>query len=131
MLLMTGQERQLSSGVSNNYELRASRGRLPTTLLLRYVLLAVDHSAYVDQSTGEDVAAGDAANPSSPPTMFAGPTINGRPVQYVQRPDERVFTPIGHYWWALLLGYCGGHFARAVYLRRVKEQASAEGNNRA
>jgi hypothetical protein len=32
--------------------------------------------------------------------------------------------PIGHYWFALLFGYLGGHFARFVYVRRMKEQAA-------
>jgi hypothetical protein len=35
------------------------------------------------------------------------------------------FLPIGHFWFALLLGYLGGHFARFVYLRRLKDQAPA------
>jgi hypothetical protein len=32
------------------------------------------------------------------------------------------FASVGHFWWALFLGCLGGHFARFVYLRRVKEQ---------
>jgi len=35
--------------------------------------------------------------------------------------EERFFTATGHCWWALLLGYLGGHFATFVYLRRSRE----------
>jgi hypothetical protein len=34
-------------------------------------------------------------------------------------PPRENFMHIGHYWWALLLGYAGGHFARFVYWRRI------------
>jgi hypothetical protein len=39
------------------------------------------------------------------------------------RPSQSNFARTGHTWWALLLGYLGGHFARFVYLRRVNEYA--------
>jgi hypothetical protein len=34
------------------------------------------------------------------------------------------FTLLGHYWWALLLGYCAGYLARFIYIRRTNEKSA-------
>jgi len=39
-----------------------------------------------------------------------------------ESPSRDTFMMVGHCWWALLLGYAGGHFARFVYWRRIREQ---------
>ena len=39
-------------------------------------------------------------------------------------PPAEHFFPTAAFWWALLVGYLGGHFARFVYHRRTKENAS-------
>ena len=105
-----------SSGAwgSKSLEMDQWEGRLPTTLLLRYIHMAVDKSEWFDDSTGKVV-------PNySPP---AGGGFGS--VRYREVPPREVFMPIGHYWWAILLGACGGIFARWVYLRRTREQLAA------
>jgi hypothetical protein len=84
-------------------------------------LQAAIHSAigdvrYVDER-GREIAGFD------PAKAGAGSRVVGGPGVYVRRnPSMTFFLPIGHCWWALLLGYFGGLFARLVYLPRMKEQ---------
>jgi hypothetical protein len=39
-------------------------------------------------------------------------------------PPREIFMPIGHCWWAVLLGYAGGFVARFVYWRRMQDEQS-------
>jgi peptidoglycan hydrolase-like protein with peptidoglycan-binding domain len=45
--------------------------------------------------------------------------FGGSPASYREIPQRAIFMPIGHCWWAILLGYVGGVFARMIYLRRT------------
>jgi peptidoglycan hydrolase-like protein with peptidoglycan-binding domain len=40
---------------------------------------------------------------------------------FQEDPPREVFMPIGHCWWAVLLGYFGGLFGLVTYRRRTKE----------
>jgi peptidoglycan hydrolase-like protein with peptidoglycan-binding domain len=41
-------------------------------------------------------------------------------------PPREIFMPIGHCWWAILLGFVGGHFAQYVYWRRTRDGSKPE-----
>jgi hypothetical protein len=88
-------------------------GWLPTTRLLAYVHRAVDRGGYYDHQTGQLVPDYD------PSKLLVGATVTA---SYREDPPREVFMPIGHCWWALILGYAGGWFARFVYSRRTQEQ---------
>jgi hypothetical protein len=113
---------------SRNLEFDQWAGKLPTTRLLRYVHRVLEHGGYYDSSTGKEISDYDPAKDLNRTTGgggFAGASGGGGRVSYRERPPREFFMPIGHCWWGLLLAYCGGHFARYVYGRRVMEQASA------
>ena len=40
---------------------------------------------------------------------------------FVESPPQGDYPRIGHMWWAMLLGFAGGQFARFVYWRRTRE----------
>ncbi|HVT29879.1 MAG TPA: peptidoglycan-binding protein [Lacipirellulaceae bacterium] len=60
-----------------------------------------------------------------PLSTGAGSKPNTFPITGISRvlrdPPPQVFMQIGECWWAILLGYAGGHFARHVYWRRLGE----------
>jgi hypothetical protein len=123
LLVLTGEEVTQNSG--GNVELIASEDwarppRLPTTLFLRQIYKNVQRTAWIDAITGNEV-------PGYDYTKYQAAQAGGGfvPVQPKDLPSSETFMSTGHYWWALLLGYLGGHFARFVYLRRTKEQAAA------
>jgi hypothetical protein len=94
-----------------NPEFNPATGQLPTTRLLSPLYAAVAESRWIDYRTGQEVSNYDPHQP-------------GAAAQYVsldERPERGIFMQIGHCWWALVLGYLGGWFARGVYLRREGE----------
>jgi hypothetical protein len=112
----------MSNG-SRNVEFDQWEGRLPTTRLLRYVHAAVQRSSYFNYTTGKEVPGYD---PAKDPNSGVGGGLGGRSViGYREFPPREFFMPVGHCWWALLLGYLGGLFAAFVYSRRMKELASS------
>ncbi len=130
LILMTGQ-RTIGSGgsvSSKNIEFHQWEGRLPTTHVLRYIHLGVNSSGYFDNTTGKELPDYD---PAKDPNREGG--FGGRRVQtpgggwfpaisYREIPPREKFMPIGHCWWAMILGYAGGHFARFVYWRRLRSE---------
>jgi hypothetical protein len=106
---------------NKNMELVGLDGQLPTSLLLHYLHLKIDRSGYIDANTGKDISEAELAKTPLDYSTGTG-LVAGRPVQYVQRPRQEVFSPIGHYWWGLLFGYIGGRFAENLYTRRKNLQ---------
>jgi hypothetical protein len=129
ILILTGGTVE-ESGISTYREFYMSQARLPTSLLLRYVHKPFEHYTYVRWGT-EEVLPDDVAtkmlNDWQTNVGAATTGIGIPPVVSQQRPLAEYFMPIGHYWWALLLGYLGGclaqHFARrgAVALSAVRK----------
>lgn len=102
--LMTG-DRTVGFGGnmnSRNIEFDQWEGHLPTTRLLRYVHMAVNENTTSIVST---------TYPGFPPIT-----------RTMERPPREIFMPIGHCWWALLLGCAGARFAQYIYGRRIREQ---------
>lgn len=90
-------------------ELNPYTGTLPTSRLLLPLFENVAVTRWIDFRTGQEILDYD-------------PQAAGQSNQFAsldQRPEQAVFMRIGHCWWALLLGYLGGWFARFVYLRRL------------
>jgi hypothetical protein len=124
LLVLAGEEVSVSSGYNqtSNVELVATEGwppRLPTTLLLRQLHKNLQRTAWIDFTTGQEVPGYDYSKYQAAQAA-AGPVT----IQPKDSPPPEVFMPTGHYWWALLLGYLGGHFARFIYLRRLKDLRS-------
>lgn len=122
LVLNTGQRTSGSSGSisSQNVELDHMRGRIPTTRLLRYVHAAVEDGTYVNVFTGKELPNRDPAkDPNRGSGGFGG---LGTAVSYREIPPREIFMPVGHCWWALILGYAGGHFANNVYGRRLRDE---------
>ena len=95
-------------------EFNPDAGRLPTTQLLSPIYRAVCEVSWYNMTTGKKVAGFDPATQAN-----ATPPAN---VTLSESPDRSTFMAIGHCWWAILLGLCGGWFARLVYLRRIRER---------
>ena len=117
-VVMTG-KRTNSRGTTSNPELSGS-GQLPTTILLRQLHTAIEKEVWQDVNTGQELPNFDVAKELAAVAAGAPPTAASSRV-----PELGVFARTGHYWWAMLLAYLGGHFARFVYLRRMKEQSAA------
>lgn len=113
----------LSAGGTSvrNSEFSLWDGWLPTTIALRYVHMAVDRSVWVDPRGGQEIVNFD-------PYKAGAVDSRGRPNSLYQAgfkrelPPPAVFMPIGHMWWALLLGLLGGWCASALYRRRTGDQ---------
>jgi hypothetical protein len=84
---------------------------LPSTYLLVRLQRAIGEVRYFDAQTTQEVVG---YNPAT-----ASP--NGPRVYPDTVPMLKHVLPIGHCWWALLLGLIGGCFARSVFLGRAKE----------
>jgi hypothetical protein len=83
---------------------------LPTTyLLIRLQSLSGD-VRYFDSRTGREVEGSVPPNPGAIPNVYTS-TV----------PRLEHLLPIGHCWWALLLGFIGGLFGRWVYCQRTKD----------
>ncbi|MEX0610747.1 MAG: hypothetical protein WD229_01395 [Pirellulales bacterium] len=105
---------------NSNPEFSNSSGRLPSTRLMGYIYRAVEDGRYYDVMTGLELPNYD---PSQNPNRGAGGFAPGATmVGFRDVPPREIFMRIGHSWWALILGYAGGHFARFVYWRRVREE---------
>jgi hypothetical protein len=120
VIVLNGPVSMVPNGRSQNLELDPWSGRLPTTMLLRYVHMAVNHSYWVD-SSGKELPDYDPSQNKG--TGLGGGNRFGGPM-YREVPPREMFMPIGHMWWAILLGLLGGWFARFVYLRRVRVRDS-------
>jgi hypothetical protein len=90
-------------------EMDPRSGRLPTTRAVNYLFPPTETVEWVDVRTGNVVPNYNPAN--SPSSGMVGRRIS-------QTPDAATLMAVAHCWWALLLGYIGGRFARVVYLRR-------------
>jgi hypothetical protein len=94
---------------SENVEMDLQYGRLPTSRVVKYIFPPTETVEWLDNRTGQILPNYDPANP--PPGIGAFP-------QTRRKPDPPILMAVAHCWWALLLGYIGGRFARVVYLRR-------------
>jgi hypothetical protein len=92
-----------------NREMNPASGRLPTTRLVEYLFPITESIHWFDRRTDQVLPYFDPAK--TPPGVVA---YQGR----TRTPDPATLMTIAHCWWALLLGYIGGRFARVVYLRR-------------
>lgn len=95
-------------------------GRWPTTRLLRPLHSAMDRSEWINTATGMVIQNFDPHNPTVPIVGGGGVIGAGGGAEWREIPPREAFMPIGHCWWALLLGFIGGHFARYVYLSRMR-----------
>ena len=125
-VIFTGRTTRGSGGSMNsaNVEMDPYEGRLPTTRLLRYVFLSIEHGTYYDFNTGKELPNHDPSKNATGGSVGGGFGGGVPTVSYRENPQRDVFMPIGHCWWALLLGYAGGLFAEYVYARRASEQTS-------
>jgi hypothetical protein len=104
-----------------NIEMDQWEGRLPTTGALRLLHSGLSRSGYFDANGkrlpnfNPQIAAGWAGGGGGMAPGFAGPS-------YVEIPPREKFMPIGHCWWAMLLGYAGGLFALYVHRRRLRSE---------
>jgi hypothetical protein len=126
LILITGQRTSGSGGnvTSKNIEFDQWAGRLPTTRLLRYVHMAVQRNEWIDFRTGKVIPNYDpniAVNPNKGGGGFGGGGGRSGGAAFRETPPRQIFMPIGHCWWALILGYAGGQFGRYIYARRQRE----------
>ncbi len=111
---------QEKSPIPHNIEFRIGEGKYPTTALLRCGYQLIAYYVQVD-SSGRPVSDAEAQR------MWAAWNTAGGPppgLSSVAHPDQAFFTTVGHFWWGLLFGFVGGHFARFVYLRHTEELAA-------
>ncbi len=101
-----------------NAELNPDAGWLPTTLAVRPIYNSLHDHWYIDPS-GTRIRQSDVP-PAALQTATGAP---GGGYSYAgEQPNRKHFMLIVHCLWALLFGYAGGHFARWVYFRRMREQ---------
>jgi hypothetical protein len=93
----------------NNIELDLERGRLPTSRAVKYLFPPTETVEWVNRRNGQVLPNYDPTNPPPGIQTFT---------QTRRAPDPATLMAVAHCWWALLLGYIGGRFARVVYLRR-------------
>lgn len=93
-----------------NLELDLQYGRLPTSRVVKYLFPPTETIEWRDARTGQTLPNYDPAKP--PPGTRAFRRTS-------RTPDPPTLMAISHCWWALLLGYIGGRFARVLYLRRI------------
>ena len=99
---------------SRNPELYPSTGRLPTSQLLNPLFNAIVEVRWIDFQTGKEIKDYD---PTSPQNATGAATVT-----LSELPNRGLFGAIGHSWWSIVFGLCGGWFARFVYLRRIRER---------
>ncbi|HEX2475889.1 MAG TPA: hypothetical protein VHK01_14150 [Lacipirellulaceae bacterium] len=92
-----------------NMELDLRDGRLPTSRTVKHLFPPTDTIEWRDARTGQILPNYDPANPPAGIQAFR---------QTRRTPDPSTLMAIAHCWWAMLLGYIGGRFARVIYLRR-------------
>jgi hypothetical protein len=105
-----------------NAESKSPEGILPTSVLLRALYPAFDHSGYVFSETGNPVPP-DANMTANADGMRS---VNGRPVHFAAQPVLESFMSIGHSWILLLFGYVGARFARFTYVQRTTVDRSPD-----
>jgi hypothetical protein len=94
-----------------NLELDLEWGRLPTSRVMKHLFPPTETVEWLNRRNGQVLPNYDPANP--PPGI--------RAISRTRRtPDPSTLMAIAHCWWALILGYIGGRFARVVYLRRIE-----------
>jgi hypothetical protein len=109
------------SGPKWRHEFNPDVGQLPTTRLLRPVYHTVARIGLIDLSTGKPVPNSAAQIGSG----LSGGGMGSANYSMSESPRREVFMKIGHGWWAILLGLCGGVFARGVYRRRTRDPLAA------
>jgi hypothetical protein len=92
-----------------NREMNPESGRLPTTRMVEYLFPITESVQWFDRRTNQLLPNFDPANARPGAAVY---------VRTTSTPEPANLMPIAHCWWALLLGYIGGRFARVVYLRR-------------
>lgn len=114
-------------------------------MLLGYLYAGIKRTRYFDVKTGEQIPASESENlmeigedrfgDEGTGSVAGGGMFAGAPVQvpagkraasYQVLPHQEHFMAIGQFWWALLFGYVGGHFAKFIYKRRNTEQPSSQ-----
>ncbi len=95
-------------------------GAMPTTLVMRAPFEAVVKVEYMPSGTMQKFAT--QAEAEAYQASSGAPGINGGgSMGFWQTPTEERFMAVAHVWWAVLIGYVGGRFARLVYVRRAQE----------
>ena len=107
VLVLDAMPWQGMAGVRGRTEFNPDVGTLPTTRLLRPLYHAAADVRWVDIRTGRTVPTPDAAASTSPYLSMG------------ESPSREDFMVIGHAWWAMLLGLCGGAFAQWLHQRRT------------
>jgi hypothetical protein len=117
----------MASVAWNGREFDPYAGSLPTTKLMRWPFermvlieyLLVDANLQYNKSkrfsTPQEALAYRATLGLPPGSMGSG---FGGGVGSSESPRREDFLGVAHVWWGLLLGYCGGRFAKFVYVRR-------------
>jgi hypothetical protein len=98
--------------------------QLPTSLLLERLYPVVSETGWFNTATNQRETEASAARlmASNPPSIGPLGIAIPSPVQAETFPIRIYYYATGHYWWALLLSYLGGKFARFVYMQRTNEQ---------
>lgn len=100
-----------------NPEFNADLGRLPTSRLLGRLYYLVADATWIDARTGQAVPNFDPATQGARPgSAFISASYS---------PELQIFMTIGHTWWAMLAGLCGGWFAEWIYRRRLSRGGSS------
>lgn len=92
-------------------------GSLPTTKLMRPVFEAAVKMEYMVMGSTQTYASQPEAFRASRSNQKLRNAI-GNGILGLESPKRENFLGVAHVWWGLLLGYCGGRFAKFVYLRR-------------
>jgi hypothetical protein len=92
-----------------NREMNPASGRLPTSRIVEYLFPITESVQWIDRETDQVLPSYDLTNPPPGIRVYA---------RTKRTPDPTTLMAIAHCWWAILLGYIGGRFARVVYLRR-------------
>jgi hypothetical protein len=120
-LVLQSIPKESTFGSQGHQEFNPDVGRLPTTLLLRPIYHLIADIKLIDFSTGKPVANAAAQVGGG----LGGGGMGSANYSMSESPPREVFMKIGHAWWAILLGVCGGLFARWVYRRRTREPLAA------
>lgn len=119
-------------------ELDIYQGRLPTSVVLQSIYAGISRTRHFDQKTGEPIPDSEKGNLYVVGEGFGGlggggfgggavVVPAGQRAAYVEiSPPRENFIVQGHFWWALLFGYIGGHFARFVYFRRNRKPGTGD-----
>jgi hypothetical protein len=103
-----------------NPEMSFGFNRLPTTWLLRYAYQAMESGYWHDSETGKKLPSFDPRKQSQRLKIVGN---RGVPIdEFVEVPPQEKFIRIGQMWWAIVLGYAGGIFAKFVYWRRLRDE---------